>query len=167
MFDNAFKQFPELNESQIQQIRKQLMDSYGEKSFKGSIETVTYLFPKKEVAVGNEWMVKTKLESTMEADVTTTYVLVKDDGKYWIIEGKSVIETEKNNKVVSNGMEMSYDMSGGTDIKIKIDKKTGWIVESDINQKMKGSAFIEKNAQIPEGMTLPMEMHNVTSISNE
>lgn len=167
VFNSAFDNFPDLSEAQVTQIKEQLMKSYGENSFKGSIETVTYLFPKNEVAQGEEWVVKTKMESGMSADVTTTYVLVGEEGGQYLIEGKSEIETDKNASSVNNGMSMTYDLTGNSEMKIKIDKNTGWIVESDIRQVIQGEAFIEKNEKIPDGMKIPMIMKNETSFSNE
>lgn len=50
--------------------------------------------------------------------------------------------------------------------KIKVDRNTGWILEAQMNQKIKGDAYIKGNSKIPNGMKVPMTMTNYIIITN-
>ena len=50
---------------------------------------------------------------------------------------------------------------------IKVDKETGWIIEANINQEIKGDAYMKGNSQMPNGMKIPMMMNNEMTITNE
>ncbi len=168
LFDDAFKEFPEIPEAQVVQIKKQLMDAYGEKAFKGSIEMISAIFPDSPVVIGDSWVNQTKLESGMAAEMSTTYTFKEDNSDYYLIHGDSKIETiDKDAYIESNGMSMRYDLQGVMDSTIKIDKDTGWIIEALIDQNIQGDAHIKENDQIPNGMTIPMIMKNEILITNE
>lgn len=166
LFASAFNKFPDLTEEQMEQIKSQLMKAYGEEAFKGNIEMLTAIFPDKSVSKGDQWEIKTKLESGMSANMTTVYALEESDPNYNLIRGDSKIETEdKDAYVDTNGMPMKYDLSGTMTSEIKVDKKTGWIIEARTNQEMKGDAYIKGNPQMPDGMKIPMELKSETLIS--
>lgn len=166
LFASAFNKFPDLTEEQMEQIKSQLMKAYGEEAFKGNIEMVTAIFPDKSVSKGDEWEIKTKLESGMSANMTTVYALEESNPSYNLIRGDSKIETENKDAYVdSNGMPMKYDLSGTMTSEIKVDRKTGWIIEARTNQEMKGDAYIKGNPQMPDGMKIPMELKSETLIS--
>ena len=50
--------------------------------------------------------------------------LVKAEGKYYEIEGVSTIITDRNATSETNGMTLKFNMTGKTNTKLKIDKKT-------------------------------------------
>lgn len=166
LFASAFNKFPDLTEAQKEQIKSQLMKAYGEEAFKGNIEMLTAIFPDKSVSKGDQWEIKTKLESGMSANMTTVYTLEENTPTYNLIRGDSKIETEdKDAYVDTNGMPMKYDLSGTMTSEIKVDRKTGWIIEARTNQEVTGDAYIKGNPQMPDGMKIPMELKSETLIS--
>lgn len=161
LFSNMFDKFPQLQEIQKQQIKSQLMQAYGEKAFKGNLEMCSAIFPDSLISKGDKWIVDTKLESGMSANMKTTYELKEVHDSYCIFSGTSKIETaDKDAYIKSNGMPLKYDMSGTMTSEIKINRKSGWVIESKLNQTIKGIAQIKGNPQMPEGMSIPMTMNN-------
>lgn len=168
IFSNIFEKFPQLTDNQKQQIQSQLMQSYGEKAFKGNLEMCSAIFPDSPVAKGDKWIIKTKLESGMAVNLETTYELKEVNDTYCLFSGASKIETvDKDAYIQSNGMPLKYDMSGTMFSEIKINRKTGWVIESKINQTIKGIAQIKDNSQVPGGMTIPMTMNNEMIITEK
>jgi len=166
--ESLFEDFTHIPENQLAQLKAQMTKAYGAEAFKGNIEMVTAIFPDNPVNKGDKWTIKTNLESGMAALMTTEYEFTDLGSDYAMIKGNSVIETEdKDAYIESNGMPMKYDLTGSMISEIKVDKETGWIIEANINQEIKGDAYIKGNPQLPNGMKIPMIMKNEMTIAKE
>lgn len=167
LWETAINQFDQVPEMQKEQVRTQLMRAYGEKALKGNIEMVTAIYPDNSVRKGDKWTIKTNLESGMSAKMTSDYVFAELTSDYAIITGNSSIETaDKDSYIESNGMPMKYDLKGTMVSKIKVDKKSGWIIEAKINQEVSGGAYIKENPQLPNGMKIPMTIKSEMVITD-
>lgn len=168
LFESAFSKFSQIPENQMAQIKSQLMKAYGEEAFKGNIEMVTAIYPDNSVAIGESWVIKTKLESGMSADMTTNYKYAENNSDYYLIVGESKIVTaDKDAFIESNGMPMKYDLKGDMSSEIKVDKISGWIIEAKIKQDIQGDVYIKENPQMPDGMKIPMIMKNDMTFTNK
>jgi hypothetical protein len=168
IFSGLFDQFPQLTDAQELQLKDQLMQAYGEKAFKGNFEMVSAVFSYSPVSKGDKWVIKTQLESGMSANMETTYELKEIDDKTIEISGNANIETaDKDAYIQTNGMPMRYDLKGTMTSGIKLNRKTGWIVEAKVNQIISGSAQIKDNPQVPGGMTIPMHMKNEMTMTEK
>ena len=165
VFESMFESLPDLTEQEREQSLDQMMQSYGEKAFRGNIEMITAILPKEKVDIGDSWNSTTLLESGFPATVSNTFTLISADPSVVIIEGRSSINTEERDTPLDiNGMKTSYELSGTVTGRYKLDAKTNWVIEGQVEQKMKGQAKIEDNPQIPGGITIPMEISNIMTI---
>ena len=165
MFSGMFDKFPQLSDMQKQQLKSQLMQAYGERSFKGSIESASAIFPETPVAKGDKWTTNTTLESGFTANITSVYELKEIGDTYCIISGTASIATDnKGDYTEVNGMPMKYNMDGTMTSEIKVNRETGWVIESNITQSLKGSADVKDNPQVPGGMSIPMTIDIQTKI---
>ena len=166
-FDEILDSFSQLSRQQKKQIKDQLAQSFGEKSFKNNMEMSSAIFPKNAVEKGEKWVINSKLESGMNADIETTYELAEVNENSYVITGVSIIKSISNNEyqLSSNGMEMKYDLKGDMTSRIKIHKNSGWTIESTIEQNIEGTASIKPSEQIPDGMEIPMKMTNEMTLS--
>lgn len=168
VFSNMFDKFPQLSEVQKQQIKLQLMQAYGEKAFKGNIEMCSAIFPDSPVSKGDKWTINTQLESGLSAKMETIYELKKmSDSDCQIIGNSKITTADKDAYIVSNGMPLKYDMAGTMTSEIRIDKKSGWILNAKIGQLIKGTAYVKDNPQMPGGMAIPMTMNTEMIISEK
>ena len=168
LFSDMFIKTPTLNEMQQKQIRQQLMQAYGEQAFKGNLEMCSAIFPDSTVTKGDKWVIKTKLESGMAANMETSYELKETEDTFYIISGISKIATaDKDAYIQSNGMPLKYDMTGTMTSEIKINRKTGWVIESRTSQTIQGTAQIKDNPQMPGGMSIPMTMNNEMTVTEK
>ena len=87
LFESVFSQFNKIPEEQLSQIKSQLQKAYGEEAFRGNLEMVTAIYPDKKVGKGETWVIKTKLESGMSADMTTTYQYAEKESNHYLIKG--------------------------------------------------------------------------------
>jgi hypothetical protein len=159
LYAGVFEKFPQLTAEQKEQMRSKIMQSYGDKAFKGNLEMLSAVFPDRAVAKGDTWNVKTELEAGMSATLDGVYKLDEITATEFVVSGASMFAT-KNKDVYTetNGMPIKYNLAGTMNSVIKIDKNTGWIIEGKINQNIKGSMEIKANDKMPEGVTIPMEM---------
>ena len=167
LFESAFNKLPNISEGQRTQLKAQLMKAYGADAFKGNLEMTMAIYPDRPVAKGESWIIKTKLESGMSADMTTTYRLLEEGPSEYVITGDSRIETaDKDAYIESNGMPMKYDLTGDMSSYIRIDKTSGWIIEAKIKQTIGGNVYLKGNPQMPDGMKIPMVMKNEMTVTN-
>ena len=168
LFAHMFDKFPQLSEAKQQQLKTQLMQSYGDKAFKGNLEMCLAIFPDLPVAPGDSWRVYTQLESGMAASLNTTYTLKEMQESTYRIGGTSEMKTaDKDAYVETNGMPLRYDMAGTMLSEIKVDKKTGWVIESLVEQEMDGTAYILDNPGLPGGMEIPMTLSTRLSVTEK
>lgn len=160
VFNSAFEKFGQISPEQKEQIRAQLAQSYGEKAIANNIEMVTAIFPDKPVKINDTWAVNTDLKtSIVEATIATTYKFVEEKPEYRKIHGESKITSAKKDEyTMQNGMEMKFDMEGTMTSDIKVDKTSGWILEANVTQNLKGTAHVKGNDQMPQGMSIPMNL---------
>lgn len=167
LYASLFNGIPDITDAQKAQFKSMMMQSFGPESLKGNIELATALFPDNKVAKSDKWTVKTVLESTMKADVKTTFTLQDITDNAYLLHGDSQIVTDKNAVTEVNGMKVNYDLAGTSTYEIKLDKNTGWTTDAKITQNMKGNLAIKDNPQVPGGMTVPMTITDEQSITDK
>jgi hypothetical protein len=167
VFDDMFKSFPDLNETEKAQIKSQLMEAYGEESFKGNFEMATYIYSDKKVAKGESWTLTTELEGGMKATITSNYTLESSDSNVFHIVGDADMKTDPDEVVEQpNGLGMKQDLNGKMTCDITVDRKTGWVIEAKIIQDFKGNTIVESGPSVPGGMTIPLKMSTNMTITN-
>lgn len=168
LFESIFSKFPQTSESQVAPMKNQIKSLYGKDAFKGNIQMVTAIFPEGPVAIGDTWTVDTKVESGMSANVSTTYTLKDNQKDYVLIDGDSKFESaNKDAYSETNGIPIRYDLSGTIKSELKIDPRTGWIIEAKLNQDVQGNTYIRESSQMPNGMKIPMTLSSETVVTNQ
>ena len=156
MFDAMFDQFSEIPEEQLHQIKDQLLDAYGAKAFKGSLEMLTAIFPEKNVAIGEKWSVQTNLMGMMEAQIDATFQLDQSTKDFNLITGKALINTNPVTEMEDGDITM--DLEGTMLSNIKVDPTTGWVIAASINQHIEGNSMIGPSEDMSEGMSIPITL---------
>lgn len=155
VYKGMFERFPQLTVEQREEMRSKIMQSYGDKALKGNMEMLSAVFPDRAVAKGDTWKVQTQLEGVMNATLDGTYKLDEITPTEFVISGTSLFATTNTGTSL---VPFKYDMTGTTNSVLRIDKKTGWLIEGKINQNVKGAMSVKSSEKMPEGMTIPMEM---------
>jgi hypothetical protein len=169
LIGDIFNGITQINEAQKVQIKNQLLQSFGAKAFKGSIEMITAIFPDVKVAKGDQWVVKTKLESGISANINSTYALNDITPISYLVHGDALIlPTTAADYRQMNGMNIKYNNVKGTMITdLILDKETGWTSQAKINQHIKVDIEIQDNPNLPGGMTIPMTITSEQTISDK
>ena len=168
IFGSIVNAISEVPDQQKVQVKAQLQQSFGEKAFKGNFELVTYIYSNTPVDVGNNWTVYTVLENNVKANMTSTFELKQKDRSFNLITGFSTITPITTGAPAQiNGMPTKYDLNGTSDWQLKVDSKTGWVMEGHMKQHIKGSAQIQDNPKIPGGMDIPMAIETEYNFSDK
>jgi hypothetical protein len=121
----------DMPEEEKQKMREQFSKQFSDEGMKSQFERVLYIFPNKEVKVGDTWQrSSTAGFGEMPAKYSSTYTVTE-------IEGDMVTLQEKS-KIESNDSKM--DLSGDVDGTIVIDSKSGLLVNCTQNIDMKVNA---------------------------
>ncbi|WP_428328792.1 DUF6263 family protein [Mucilaginibacter sp.] len=168
MINGVFSKFKGVNTAKKEQIKQQFLSSFGAKAFKGSIEMGTAVFPSKAVAVDDKWIVNTKLDAVIVANVQTTFQLITIVDNSYRIMGDGKVNTDLTAPPATiNGMPVKYNINGTVITDIVLDKKTGWITNFKLKQAMQGTVDILDNPSVPGGMSIPMTVNNDQTITDK
>ncbi len=170
-FDNIFASMrntlpadmPEkIKEMFIDQMKK----SFGEDVMKQNFETLNDIYPEKPVRPGDSWTTEGNAKKPLLMHYANVYTLKEITPEYYLITGKSEIKTvdQEGDSIKLGNISVRLDLSGNATISFKIDKNTGWVMEIRMKQKMKGNFYYEKNAQFPDGLTIPATIENEITV---
>jgi len=154
---DVFNDFGQIDAAKKEQIKSRFIQSFGENTFRGSLETGVAIFPNNAVAKNDKWTVNSSLYAPAKVNIKTVYQLVDITGDILVVHGEGIITTNDNAKPEdANGTPMKYNLNGGTVSDIKINKKTGWINELKVKQLTEGNLEIMDSPKTPGRMTIPM-----------
>ncbi len=117
-----------LDEEQKQQMKVQFNDQFNAKKMTGQFERAWYIFPNKEVKVGDSWNKTTTMGG--EGTYASTYKVTEIEGDMVTLEENSTM----------TGMEDGAKMSGTITGTIVVDSRIGLVVSSNQDLKMKTNA---------------------------
>lgn len=166
-FDEIINSYDHLSEGERQAIKEQIMNSYGEKSLKGNIEMAISIFPDYPVNPGDKWTIDSKVQTTVELNTSTEYEFIKVENGIAFLKGTSTLKTKKNNKINQQGVDMEIQLDGTMTSDLQVDVNTGWIIEGQIEQDLKGKTTMADNEDMPGGMSIPMKMKNVMKVKGK
>jgi hypothetical protein len=146
-------------------VKKQLIAQFGsqfsEEHFKTLFSQNAGYFPDKPVKKGDNWNYKlSTTASNFTLDVDLIMTLKNIDGDIVTVDAKGTITTPEGLEQEINGMKTKTSLKGDQSGWVKIDKNSGWIVESEIVQNFAGD--IEAM-----GMKVPLSVTLTTTVSDD
>lgn len=109
----------EMREQMIQQFDKQ----FNEQSVKDQFERILYIFPNKEIKVGDSWEKKSSSLGIAKGLYNSVYTVTDIEGDMVTLDEKSTIKSD----------DEGAKMNGKVSSKIIVDSKTGLIVSADMD----------------------------------
>lgn len=152
---------PDMNKMQI---KSSVKNSFGSESLKSSLEIILRCYPEQPVAVGDTWKNTVMLKMLGKTTKENEWTLKSIDGGEATIAGNATMAVAASDKpFVVNGMNAHANFSGTEQSTFKLDLKTGWITTATSTSTFEGTMVIEKNAQLPNDLEIPMKF---TTINN-
>ncbi|WP_213521571.1 DUF6263 family protein [Nonlabens sp.] len=154
----------ELPEMQLLQIEGAMKKEMSAEKQLDSYHKITQLLPKEEVNIGDTWVQETTINSIATFKSTTTYLLEAVTDESYIITSSAMVTTPKDATTDLMGMKAKYDLSGPLKASYTIDKKTGWIKNARMEQRLDGAVLIEKSETMPQELKMTMSTTTTTLI---
>ena len=166
VMEDALNAIKGLEESQMSMMKESIKQFVGKDALKGSFELSLRCLPDKPVSVGDSWTSQVELVSALSATVNTTWKLSDRKNGVSVLEGKSTLKTKENAPSQNiSGIPIKYNIKGEQQILSKIDEKTGWIIESTINQDISGEMEMDLSAQGSGIQKAPIKIKSKTVTS--
>lgn len=148
-------------------LAKQFSDSYGDKASKQKAALGMNMYPQKAVKEGDSWTVTRQGENNiMSPQIDATYKLDKITGSEYLISGKLKIRIVSGDSSKPSSVPMQFDMTGAMNSISKIDKRTGLVTETKIDQDITGTLKMKEGATALGGTTIPMHIKSEIVIIN-
>ena len=114
----------ELDETEREQGMAALTDQFNQESVKDQFAQMFYIFPNKEVKVGDSWEKNYTAGGKMPGKYSTTYTVKEIEGDYVTLDSKAKIESEGE-----------VGVSGTQTGNLIVDSKTGLVVDAKFDQE--------------------------------
>lgn len=149
-------------------MRSNISSSFGDGGFAKNMETVTAIFPDGKVKVGRSWTKESYTSTGMPLIAKNTYTLKSIENNEATIEVSSDLSVDPDNATTNlQGLDAVFFLEGTREGTIRLNAETGWVLEANFKDDITGSLNISPNAQLPDGMTIPMEVLNTITVTGE
>jgi hypothetical protein len=164
LFQNLFSGFPPIDDQKKAQLLAQLQQSFGDKAIRSNFQEAFVIFPKAPVALKGTWTSQTSMAAAaISAKTKTTYTLDNVTDKFYEISGSAVVMPDKAAAFkITNGYFMRLANVNGTNkTTLKVDKHSGWLIESNVVKDVKGTIEAKQTLAGPIIMSYPMVVSGV------
>lgn len=156
MLDSMAANMGITGEAQLSLFKSQMSSQYNTQTMKDQLKRTLIVFPDKELDKGDLWTEDQSVSAPFAMNIQTTYEIADYDNDTVTLNVSSDIFSE-GGELVTNGATMTPDLSGIQSGTLKIDRKTGLILEGGMEQLISGVL----------NMTSPQEMEIITEISGK
>jgi hypothetical protein len=115
-----------LGDEEKQEMMKKFDGQFNAKNIQGQFDRFLYIFPNKEVKVGDTWQKKSDVAGPMAGKYNSTYKVTDIEGEMVTLDETTKMESE------GEKMKMKGDITGT----IVVDSKTGLVVTADQEMKI-------------------------------
>ena len=161
LINNAVDGMGDVDPKTASQLRKTLTGHFGEEALMGNMGMLLSIYPLSPKSIGDQWSTNTQLTSALKANLVNNWTFSAANGDEWKLNGEGKIST-LNEEASMNGMKVTFNLNGKQTSEFKLNKKDGWFISGKQNQEVKGSIFMKGNAQMPQGMEIPMQVKSYT-----
>ncbi|GMV92047.1 MAG: hypothetical protein AMXMBFR82_18250 [Candidatus Hydrogenedentota bacterium] len=148
-----------------EQVIANMKNQFGEEAMKDLIEQAMAIYPSEPVAVGDTWKKTLDIRQVVPMQLDNTWVLKEVNNDTATLEVTSLIAPPGDDtKVDMMGMELDVRLEGAQSGTSTIDRKTGWVVSSTVNQNVDGEMVFPAEAGAPTGMTIPIGIRSTVEL---
>ncbi len=127
-----------LNEGDDAEMKQKMTEAFGKQfndaDIKSQFERVLYIFPNKEVKVGDSWKKTTRGVAQMPGTYNSTYTVKEIEGDMVTLDEKSTITSAMEEK------DVKMEMDGTVEGTMVVDSRSGLVVNADQKVKIKAKA---------------------------
>ncbi len=127
-------------------------------------------YPEKPIQIGDVWDTIINAggdQFPISLDSTCVLKDIKDNTALIEITAKMDMGSDGGKVIEQNGMKMNLLLTGVMSGTQQVNADTGWLTESQMQQSFSGSMKMQPNAQMPQGMTIPMSIEGKVLMKSE
>ena len=138
---------------------------FGEDAMKDFIEQSMAIYPANPVAVGESWPKAIEITQMVPLTLDNTWVLKEVTGDTATLEVTSLIGPVPGKETMDvMGAELNVHLEGAQSGTTIIDRETGWVVSSTVNQNLDGAMELPAAAGQPEAMSIPISIRSTMTL---
>ncbi len=141
-------------------LKANLTSQFNDETMISQIQNGLIIYPKGKINKGDTWVLDQSISSPYPLNISSTYTLKDYDTDFAYISVSSTISTDDDSNMSLQGAEVLFELKGTQTGDIKVDRKTGFILDSNLEQNTSGLMKVIS----PQQMEIPMELKSVTSI---
>lgn len=151
-----------LPNSNKMQLLEQLNQSFGDNIVKTNLKALTSFYPQDKVAEKQSWHKEENTETVIPMVIDNTWTLSEINKHEMVISGVADIRSRKDEEVTINMMPAKVDITGKQTTVYNIHPRSGWILSGETRSEFSGIVALQKSAQIPGGMNVPITLSTKT-----
>lgn len=159
MLDSMVESMGITDETQATMFKSQMAAQYNAETMRDQLKRTLIIFPDKELNKGDTWSEDQSVAAPFAMNIQTTYELADYDEETVTLNISSDIFTE-GDEMNMGGATMTPDLTGVQSGTITIDRKTGLILNGNMEQLISGIL----NMTSPQEMEIPMEISGKTEV---
>ena len=123
-------------------------------------------YPNGAVEVGDSWQAKKVLFSLGTVGLDCTYTLKEKTPATMVVDVSAQIDLNEEPVGAKDSAlgSSTTTLKGSYEGTLEIDPASGWLLRKKATMNCSGEVTMPPNAQMPQGMTLPVAMSNVTTV---
>ena len=169
LYAHLFDGLPQITEEKKTQFKKQMQSSFGVESLRNNFQDAFAVMPSSPVGVSDTWISTTLMQSAIKAKIRTTYTLKDITDNNYLIHGDAVVQSDGAGTYAElNGFPMRMrNTKGNITSDIKVDRTTGWIIESKTTRKIDADVDIKDSPSMPGGISFPISITGDLTLDNK
>jgi hypothetical protein len=148
-----------------EQVLENMKRQFGEEAMKELIEQAMAIYPPEPVAVGDSWVKTIEIRQMVPLKLDNTWVLKEVSENTATLEVTSLIGSAGEDTTVNMmGAEVNVRLEGAQSGTSIIDRKTGWVESSTVNQNVDGAMTLPAGEGFPDGMSIPLSIRSTVTV---
>jgi|GEM_PF-679241 len=112
---------------------------FNDDAIKSTISQTFSIYPNHPIAIGETWSNSLEISSNVKMKANVTCTLEKVENSLAYIKINSTLDTDGQQKVTINGMDVNMSMKGTQNGEMIVDAKTGMYTTSNLTQDLTGN----------------------------
>jgi len=145
----------------LENMKKQ----FGAEAMKDLIEQAMAIYPENPVAIGESWARAIEITQMVPLKLDNTWVLKDVTGDTATLEVTSLISPIEGKTALNMmGTELNVHLEGAQSGTTTIERDTGWVVSSTVNQSLDGAMGLPASEGQQEAPTIPISIRGTVTL---
>lgn len=160
----------ELNDTDKKTLSTLLKENFGEEAIKGIFNSITDVYPSKEIKEGTSWKTEQKVNYGIPMTVSTNWKIVNIKNEIVNVDTNSNVNADSSDTLNVMGIKINYNIKGIQKGNVKINQNNGIMQNGDYRQNLSGivDIIIPKSSTTAEQkVTTPVKIDGTIKYETE